>query len=60
MSASQRIKGVIVYSNGGGEESGSRVRSRFRVMCSIRSTGEIGLLFEFRSTSDVRVSARII
>ena len=28
-------------------------------MFSIRSTGEIGLRLEFRSASDVRVSARI-
>ena len=55
----QRIKGVIVESNGELEESGSTVRSIFRVMCSIRSTGEIGLQIKFRSASDVRVSARI-
>ena len=41
--SSQRIKGVVVDSNGEGEDSGSRVRSRVRVMCSIRSTGEIRL-----------------
>ena len=57
--SSQRIKGVIVDSNGEGEESGSRVRSRVRVICSIRSTGEIGLKLEFGCASDVRVSARI-
>ena len=57
--SSQRIKGVIVDSNGEGEDSGSRVRSRVRVMCSIRSTGEIGLPLEFGSTSDVRFCARI-
>ena len=33
--SSQKIKGVIVNSKGEGEESGSRVRYRFRVMCSI-------------------------
>ena len=59
MISSQRMKSVIVDSNGEGEESGSRVRSRFRVMCSIRSTGEIGVQLEFGSTSYVRVSARI-
>ena len=57
--SSQRIKGVIFDSNGEGEESGSSVRSRVRVMCSISSTGEIGLQLEFGSASDVRVSARI-
>ena len=57
--SSQRIKGVIVESKGELEESGSLVRSRFRVMCSIRSTGDIGLQINFRSASDVRVSARI-
>ena len=59
MRSSQRIKGVIVDSNGEGEDSASRVRSTIRVMCSIRSTGEIALQLEFRSTFDVRVSARI-
>ena len=49
----QRIKGVIVDSNRKGHESGSRVRSRVRVMCSIRFMGEIGLLLEFVSASDV-------
>ena len=57
--SSQRIKGVIVDSNGEGEESGSRVRSRVRIIFSITSTGEIGLQIEFGSASDVRVSARI-
>ena len=57
--SSQRIKGFIVDSNGKGEESGSRVRSRDRFMCSIRSTGVIGLQLEFGSASDLRVSARI-
>ena len=57
--SSQRIKGVIVDSNGEGEESGSRVRSRVRVMCLIRGIGEIGLQLEFESASDVTVSARI-
>ena len=57
--SSQRIKGVIVDNNGEGEESGSRVRSRVRVICSIRNTGEIGLQLEFGSASDVRMSARI-
>ena len=33
---SQSIKGVTVDSYGDGEDSGSRVRSRVRVMCSIR------------------------
>ena len=59
MRSSQKIKGVIVDSNGEGEESDSRVRSRDRVMCSIRCTGDIGLQLEFGSASDVRVSARI-
>ena len=59
MRSSQRVKGVIVVSKGEGEDSGSRVRSRVRVMCSIRSTGEIGLQLEFGSTSDVRFCARI-
>ena len=58
MRSSQRIKGVIVDSNGEGEESGSRFRSRVRFMCSIRSMGEIGLQLEFGSASDLRVSAR--
>ena len=51
------IKEVIVDNNGEGEESGSRVRSRNSVSCSIRSTGDIGLQIEFGSGSDVRVSA---
>ena len=51
------IKEVIVDHNGEGEESGSRVRSRVRVRCSIRHTGDIGLQLEFGSGSDVRVSA---
>ena len=41
--SSQKIKGVIVNSKGEGEDSGSRVRYRFSVMCSIRCVGEIGL-----------------
>ena len=57
--SSQRIKGVIVDNNGEGEQSGSRVRSRVRIMCSTRSTSEIRLQLEFGSASDVRVSARI-
>ena len=57
--SSQRFKGVIVDSNGECEESGSRVISRFMVMCSIRSTGEIELQLEFGSASDVRVIAGI-
>ena len=57
VTSSQTIKGVIVDSNGEGEESGSSVRSMVRVMCSIRSTGDIGLQLEFRFCSDVRVSA---
>ena len=59
MRSSERIKGVIVVSKGELEESGSRVRSRVMVMCSIRSTGEIGLQLEFGSASDVRVPVRI-
>ena len=59
VSLSQMIKGVIVDSNGEGEESGTRVRSRFRVMCSVTSTGEIGLQLEFGSASDVSVRARM-
>ena len=47
MRSSQRFKGVIVDCNGECEESGSRVISRFKVMCSIRSTGEIELQLEF-------------
>ena len=35
------------------------MRSRVRVMCSIRSTGKIGLQLEFGSAIDVRLSARI-
>ena len=57
--SNQWIKGVIVDRNAEGEESGSRVRSRFRVMCLIRTTGEIGLQLEFGFASDVSVSARI-
>ena len=56
---SQRIKGVIVDSNGEGEESGTRVRSRVMVMYSVTSTGEIGLQLEFGSASDVSVRARM-
>ena len=59
VTSSQRIKGGLVESNSEGEESGSRVRSRVRVMCLISSTGEIGLPLQFGSASDVRVSARI-
>ena len=55
----QRIKGGRDYSNGESEESDSRVRSRVRVICSIRITGDIGLQLEFESAPDVRVSARI-
>ena len=55
----QRIKGDIVDSNSEGEESGSRVIYRVMVMCSIRSSGVIRLQLEFRSSSPVRVSARI-
>ena len=40
---SQRIKVVIVDSYHVDEKSGSRVRSRGRVICSIRGMGEIGL-----------------
>ena len=58
--SSQWIKEDIVDSNDEGDESGSRVRSRVRDMCSIRSMGEIRLQLEFGSASDVRVSARII
>ena len=57
--SSQRIKGVTVDSNGECEETGSSVRSRVRVVCSIRVTGELGLQLEFASASDVRVHARI-
>ena len=57
--SSQRIKGVYVDSNSEVEESGSRVRSGVRVMCSIRCMGWIGLQLEFGSASYVRVSARI-
>ena len=42
MRSSQSIKGVIDDSNGEGEESGARVRSKVRFMCSISSTSEIG------------------
>ena len=57
--SSQRIKGVKDESNHVVEESVARVRSRVRVMCSIKSTGEIGLQLEFGSASDLRVSARM-
>ena len=57
--SSQKIKGILVDSNGEGEESGSRVRFTVRVMCSIRSTGEIKLQLEFGSASNVMVSAVI-
>ena len=56
---SERIKVVIVDSNGELKELGSRVRSRVRIMCSISSTSEIGMQIEFGSASDVRVSGRI-
>ena len=56
---SERIKGVIVDSNGELKEPGSRVRSRVRIMCSISSTREIAMQIEFGSASDVRVSGRI-
>ena len=59
MRSSQRIMVVTVVSKGEGEESGSRLRYRVRVICSIRCKGEIGLQLEFGSTSDVSVSARI-
>ena len=59
MRLSQWIKGIIVDSIGEDEESGSRGRSRLRVMCSIRRTGEILMQLEVGSASDVRVSARI-
>ena len=55
----QKNKAVIDDSSGESEESGSRVRSRVRVMCLRRSTGEIELQLEFGSASDVRVSASI-
>ena len=57
--SSQRIKGILVDSNGEGVECGSRVRSRVKVMCSIRSMGEIGVQLEIGATPNVRVSARI-
>ena len=57
--SSQKIKGILVDSNGEGEESGSRVRFTVRVMCSIRSMGEIKLQLEFGSASNVMVSAVI-
>ena len=57
--SSQKIKGVIVNSKGEGEESVSRVRYRFSVMCLIKCMGEIGLHLEFVSSSHVRVSASI-
>ena len=43
VSSSNMIKEVIVDNNGEGEESGSSVRSRVRVRCSIRSLHDIGL-----------------
>ena len=55
----QRNKLVIVDSNGEGEESASRVRTRVSDMCSIMSTGEIGLQLEIGSSTDVTWSARI-
>ena len=57
--SNQRIKGVIADSNAEVEESCSRVRSRVRVMCLIRSMGEKCLRLEFGAASDVRVNARI-
>ena len=57
MRSNQSIIGVI-DSKGEGEASGSRVRSRVRVMCLLRCSGERGLQLEFGSASDVRVSAR--
>ena len=57
--SSQRIKGILVDNNGEGEESGSSLRFRVRVMCSIRSTGEIGLQLEFGSASNLMESAGI-
>ena len=57
--SNQRINILILDSSGVVEESGSRVRPRVRVMCSKKSTGEIGLQLGFGSTSDVRVSTRI-
>ena len=54
MRLSQWIKGIIVDSIGEDEESGSRIRSRLRVMCSIRCTGEILMQLEVGSASDVR------
>ena len=51
--------GFIDDSNGEGEASASRIRSRVRIMCSIRSTGERRLQLKVGSSSDVRVSARI-
>ena len=59
MRSNQSIIGVI-DSKGEGEASGSRVRSRVRVMCLIRCSCERGLQLEFGSASDVRVSARKI
>ena len=56
---SQSIKGVTVDSNGECEETVSSVRSRVRVMCSIRVSGKLELQLEFASASDVRVRARI-
>ena len=40
--SSQRIKRVTVDINGECEVTGSSVRSRVRVMCSIRVSGELG------------------
>ena len=51
--------GFIGDSNVEGEESASRIRSRVRIMCSIRSTGERRLQLNVGSSSYVRVSARI-
>ena len=40
--SSQRIKRVTVDINGECEVTGSSIRSRVRVMCSIRVSGELG------------------
>ena len=42
MRSSQKIKGVAVDINGECEVTGSSIRSRVRVMCSIRVSGELG------------------
>ena len=56
-SSNHMIKEPTVGNNGESEESGSSIRSRVRVRCSIRSTGDIAVQLEFGSSSDVRVSA---